>query len=68
MRYRGDSFVVERNGEPVARVEPVESHSVTSVAEAFSAWRTAGDPDSEFARDLEQVNSLDAPAEAAWES
>jgi antitoxin (DNA-binding transcriptional repressor) of toxin-antitoxin stability system len=64
---RGDSFVVERNGDPVARIVPLpEKASVSSLREALVAWRAAGPPDPAFADDLERVGAADRPAENAW--
>jgi prevent-host-death family protein len=68
VRYRGDSFVVERNGEPVARVLPVVGTSRASLAEALAAWRSAGEPEPEFAADLERVGMLDRPPQDPWAS
>jgi prevent-host-death family protein len=68
VRYRGDSFVVERNGDPVARVSPVPEGSPTTLREAFAAWRAAGEPDREFADALERVNRADSPPEDPWAS
>jgi hypothetical protein len=68
VRYRGDSFVVERNGEPVARVLPAVGASPASLAEALSAWRSAGDAEPEFAADLERVGALDSPPHDPWVS
>ena len=61
VRYRGDSFVVERNGDPVARIVPLYTATGGTVADALRAWREAGPPDPSFADDLELVNSLDQP-------
>jgi prevent-host-death family protein len=68
VRYRGDSFVVERNGDPVARLTPVPQGSPTTLREAFAAWRAAGPPDPEFAAALELVNRLDTPPDDPWAS
>jgi prevent-host-death family protein len=68
VRYRGDSFVIERNGDPVARLSPVPESPAVSAGEAFAAWRSAGDPDSAFATDLDLVGSLDAPPDSPWAS
>ena len=68
VRYRGDSFVVERNGDPVARVSPVPEGSPTTLREAFSAWRAASEPDPKFADVLERVNRADKPPENPWAS
>ena len=35
VRYRSDSFVVDRNGEPVARIVPLPEGSVTTLHEAL---------------------------------
>jgi antitoxin (DNA-binding transcriptional repressor) of toxin-antitoxin stability system len=68
VRYRGDSYVVERNGDAVARISPVPEGSPTTVREAFAAWRAAGPPDPELADALELVNSLDRPPDDPWAS
>jgi prevent-host-death family protein len=67
VRYRGDSFVVERNGDPVARIVPVTVAGGT-VTDALRAWRDAGAPDPSFADDLELVNSWDEPPDLEWAS
>jgi prevent-host-death family protein len=67
VRYRGDAFVVERNGEPVARLTPVAGSSATSLREALAAW-DQGERDTSFADDLERVSQQDRAPEPAWES
>ncbi|HEU0247445.1 MAG TPA: hypothetical protein VFR38_10210 [Gaiellaceae bacterium] len=37
VRYRGDSFLVECNGDPAARLLPVAEGSPTTLREAFAA-------------------------------
>lgn len=68
VRYRHDSFVIERNGTPVARVVPVESAgSQATLAEALTAWcEAAADP--AFADDLERVGSADRAPANPWAS
>ena len=68
IRYRGDSFVVERNGAPVARVVPVLDRPTARLGEALDGWmgNAAGDPS--FARDLEEVGALDEPPSDPWGS
>ena len=61
VRYRNDSFVVDRNGEPVARILPLPAGSVTSLHEAFAVWRASGPPDPAFAHDLERIGAADEP-------
>jgi prevent-host-death family protein len=68
VRYRGDSFVVERSGDPVARLVPLPTSSETSLREALAAWRSAGDPEPEFADDLERVGAADRAPEDPWAS
>ncbi|MFQ5899769.1 MAG: type II toxin-antitoxin system Phd/YefM family antitoxin [Candidatus Methylomirabilia bacterium] len=67
VRYRGDSFVVERNGDPVARLVPLPEKS-TPLLEALGAWRAAGAPDPAFADDLERIGAADRPPGNAWAS
>ena len=68
VRYRNDQFVVERNGEPVARLVPEAKASATTLAEALGAWRSIAGPDPTFADDLELVGSLDRPPSDPWAS
>jgi antitoxin (DNA-binding transcriptional repressor) of toxin-antitoxin stability system len=68
VRYRGDSFVIERNGAAVARLAPVAGGSPSTVREALRAWRDAGDRDHDFADVLEQVGAADRPPEDPWGS
>jgi antitoxin (DNA-binding transcriptional repressor) of toxin-antitoxin stability system len=68
VRRRGDSFVVVRTGDAVARISPLPEHAATSLAEALSAWREAGPADDGFADDLERVGARDQPPELSWAS
>lgn len=67
VRYRRDVFVIERNGEVVARLAPPARAGV-SLAEALRAWREAGPPDPTFADDLERINASDRPPHNPWAS
>lgn len=60
-RYSGESFVIERHGDPVARLAPIQEKAATTLCEALMAWRRAGEPDSGFADDLELVGHADRP-------
>ena len=68
IRYLGDVFLVERNGEPVARLTPLVDRSTASLAEALAAWREAGDPEPEFADALEAIGAEDRPPPERWGS
>jgi antitoxin (DNA-binding transcriptional repressor) of toxin-antitoxin stability system len=68
VRYRGDSFLVERSGAAVARLVPVPGAAAGSVRDALAAWRAAGMPDPEFAELLERVGATDRPPDDAWAS
>ena len=67
VRYRGDSFIVEKNGVPVARVIPIEPAKRATVAEALATWMS-GEPDPEFADILASVGAADRPPENPWGS
>ena len=69
VRYRRDSFVVKRNGKPVARVVPVAgAASDATVAEALTAWTGRTEADRTFADDLAAVDASDRPPANRWES
>jgi prevent-host-death family protein len=68
VRYRGDTFTVERNGDPVARLVPMADASPTSVRESLRAWRGAGAHEPGFAEALEEVARADRPPEDPWGS
>jgi prevent-host-death family protein len=68
VRYRGDTFLVERNGAPIARVTPAPEGSPTSLREAFEAWGSGGEPEEAFADDLERVGAADRPPQNPWDS
>ena len=62
MRYRRDSFVVWRNGEPVARVVPIEDETEdATLGEALSIWCDGAEGDPAFAEDLDLINASDRP-------
>lgn len=67
IRFRHDTFVIERNGEPVARLSPLSSWGST-LAEGLRAWREAGPADRSFADDIDRVNRADRPARNPWAS
>ena len=66
VRFRRDVFVVERNGEPVARLVPSPLAADTTLGEGLRAWREAGSRDEEFAADLERVNDADQAPANPW--
>ena len=68
VRYRGDSFIIERNGDAVARLAPLPEKSMATVREALMAWRGAGRSDSAFAAALEAVGAADRPPDNPWGS
>ena len=68
IRYRGDSFVVERNGEPVARIAPLPSAAASSLIEGFGAWKSGASDVGDFAADLDEVNRTDRPPTDPWDS
>ncbi len=69
VRYRHDSFVVERNGARVARLTPISSAATTAtLAEALDAWLGGADSDPGFADDLAAIRASDRPPDDPWAS
>jgi prevent-host-death family protein len=68
IRYRGESFTIERNGTPVARLTPIHPTRPATVAEAFAAWREVIGTDHRLADDLERVRAADHPPGNPWAS
>lgn len=69
VRFRRDSFVIERNGKPVARVVPIAGAAGdATVAEALTAWTSGTAADRTFADDLAAVDASDRPPVNRWES
>lgn len=68
VRYRGDSFVIERNGTPVARLTPLVGESTMGVREALRAWCEAAEPDAGLADLLERVGAADQLPSDPWAS
>ena len=66
VRFRGDTFVIERNGEPVARLSPWPASGEATLAEGLRAWWESGGADAEFGNDLERVNRADRPPRDPW--
>jgi len=67
VKYRHDSFIVERNGTPIARVVPIESAGrEATLGEALAAWSETYDPS--FADDLARVGAADRPPVNSWAS
>jgi antitoxin (DNA-binding transcriptional repressor) of toxin-antitoxin stability system len=68
IRYLGDSFVIEKSGDPVARIGPLAETSTVSLREAIDAWLQAGARDPELADALERVGSMDRAPGNPWGS
>ena len=68
VKYRRESFLVEKNGRPVARVIPADEASPVKLAAALAAWCGAGPADPSFADDLDRVSTADRPPKNPWAS
>lgn len=68
VKYRGETFIVERNHEPVCRIEPVRRGRPLTTDNFGEFWKSLPRPDAKFAGDLEVIHSMfrDLPA-PAWE-
>lgn len=68
VRYAKESFVVVRNGVPVARLTPFSTASPCSLRELFRRWKESGECDESFADTLEQIGREDSPLENPWDT
>ena len=56
IRYRSESFIVERNGKPVAHIGPVRDSGSIAVREAAAGWMAADVRDPARAENLGQAS------------
>lgn len=68
VRYRGDSFLIERSGVVVARLVPAAGARAGTVGELVRRWREAAAPDPDFAADLERIGAADRKPGDPWGS
>ena len=68
VRYRRESFIVERGGVAIAMVVPPTNVVTASLSEAVAAWTGAAPLDPDFAADLERVAAADRPPKNPWVS
>ena len=68
VKFRGESFIVERNREPVCRIEPLGRRKPLTADNFEEFWEHLPRPDSEFADDLEEIHNLFRKMpRSAWE-
>lgn len=62
VRYKGERFRIERNGEVVATLEPTPRRKATTVAEFIEFMERVPKPDSDFWNDVERAhNEMNTP-------
>jgi len=68
IRYRGDRFVIEKHGVPLARLVPVGTSGTATLGDALAAWRSVGESDLDLADALERIGAADRPPSNPWAS
>lgn len=68
VRYRGQTFLVRKNGKVIARIVPTSDREGAPAKDAFAAWAAAAPSDPGFADDLERVGRADRPGANPWDS
>ena len=58
VKYRGESFVVERNREPICRIEPIGRRKTLTAGRLAEFWASLPRPDSGFADDLDEIHQM----------
>jgi antitoxin (DNA-binding transcriptional repressor) of toxin-antitoxin stability system len=56
VRYKGEEFTVERNGEVMAELKPAKK--AITLGEFLRRWETLPKPDPDFWRDVEEGRRL----------
>lgn len=70
--YRGDGFLIHRNGKPAARLLPFDDqparHNLGELKNLFTLLPRLGDEAESFARDIESAvaNEPAPPKETSW--
>jgi prevent-host-death family protein len=70
VRYKGERFVVTRNGEEIARLDPRPEHRRMTLAELVDVVRSAPRPDPKFWEDVEEARRLmnqPLPERSLWD-
>lgn len=68
VKYRGESFIVERNRVPICRIEPVGRRKSLTADSLGEFWKSRPRPDDRFADDLEEIHNLfHSLPPSAWE-
>jgi antitoxin (DNA-binding transcriptional repressor) of toxin-antitoxin stability system len=62
VRYRGEQFVVERNGEPIALLGPARAPSSITLRELAARLADLDLPGDGFADDLESIQAAQSKA------
>jgi prevent-host-death family protein len=62
-RYRGERFIVQRNGEDVAEIGPVAPMKTITLTEFVARVGDLKWPDEDFGRDLERIQAEQPKAE-----
>jgi prevent-host-death family protein len=65
VRHTGARVVITKNGNPIAKLEPVEAIESMRLREFLAEWTR--NADSSFADDLEKVQEADEPEKSPWE-
>jgi antitoxin (DNA-binding transcriptional repressor) of toxin-antitoxin stability system len=56
-RYKGETFIIQRNGEPVAKIEPPPKVGIT-LRELAELLRDLPALDEDFEKDVESARSI----------
>ena len=67
-RYQGTTFVLHKNGTPVARIVPEETKATTGrdLAEALAKVNLSDEEFAMWRRDLENARNMLLPPEDKW--
>jgi antitoxin (DNA-binding transcriptional repressor) of toxin-antitoxin stability system len=61
--YRGEEFVIERNGDPIAKLTPPDQPAGVDLMEFIDELRGVPRPDDRFAEDLAYIHATQGVVE-----
>ncbi|MGH2558621.1 MAG: type II toxin-antitoxin system Phd/YefM family antitoxin [Thermomicrobiales bacterium] len=63
VHYKGERFIVERNGQPVAEILPAQPKKIRTLGDLIAIWDTLPKPDDDYWKELAEIQANQPLAE-----